>query len=76
MALEHLLCEEGNLFPAFAQGRDHDGEGADAVVEIFAEGVPGDRLLDIDVGRGDDADVDSGDLAGAEAGEATILENM
>jgi hypothetical protein len=48
----------GQVFLALAQRRRFDGEYVEAIIEVFAEGVVGDELRQILVGRADDADID------------------
>ena len=67
--------EGGNVFAAAAQGRQLDGDDVEAVEEVFAEAAFADGLAQIDVGGGDDADVDLDFLDAAEVHEAAILED-
>src|SRR5262249_60352650 len=53
-----------------------DVDDVEAVVEVLAEGTLSDGLLEVFVGRGDDADVDADVLAAAEPGELTVLQDV
>jgi hypothetical protein len=46
------------IVAVFAQGRQFNREDAEAVVKVLAELTRIDRLLQVAVGRGDDANVD------------------
>ncbi len=73
--LEEVLGEEGNVLAALAERWELQHDDVEAVEEVFAEAAVFDGLLEVDVGGGDDADVDL-DLAGAaEMHEAAVLED-
>ena len=67
--------ELGDVALALAQGRDPDGEDAQTVEEVLAEGALGDAALQIAVRGGDDAGVDLDGAAAADAGDLPLLED-
>ncbi len=67
--------EQRDVFAARAQGRQFKGDDVEAVEEIFAEAAFADGNLEVDVGGGDDADVDLDLLHAAEVHEAAVLED-
>src|SRR5580704_2997155 len=71
-----MLEQDGNLFLALAQRWNLHGEGVEAIVEILAQTLVGERLGNVDVGCGQNADVDFDDGAAAEAGELLILQHV
>ena len=73
--VEEVLGEQGNVFAAGAQRRQIDGDDVEAVEEIFAEAAVADFLAQVDVGGGEDADVDLNLLNAAEVHEAAVLQD-
>ena len=67
--------EEGDVFLAAAERRELEGDDVEAVEEVFAEAALFDGLLEVDVGGGDDADVDLDLLVAAHVHEAAVLED-
>ena len=62
------------VFP-FAQGRDADAGGGEPVVEILAELPAPDGVVQVDVRRGDDADIRPLDLVAADLAVFPVLED-
>ena len=56
--IEKLARQQRNIFAAFAQRRQMDGNHAEAVIEVLAEPAFGNFLVEILVGGGDHANVD------------------
>ncbi len=56
-------------------GGSEDGEDAEAVVEVFAEGLLADGLEQVAVGGGDDPDVDRDRRTAADALDLALLED-
>jgi len=56
--LEEVIGEQDDVFSAVAQGRNLDGDDAEAVVEVLAELAILHELEKILIGGGDDADID------------------
>jgi hypothetical protein len=73
--LEEVCCEERDIFAAGAEGRQLQADDVEAVEEVFAEAALADGVLQVDVGGGDDADVDLDLLHAAEMHEAAVLED-
>ena len=73
--VEEAVDEQGDIFSAAAQRRHLDGDDVEAVVEIVAELAFADGLAEVDVGGGDDADVDLNLLIAADGHEAALLED-
>ena len=73
--VEEVLGEQGNIFAAGAQRGQVDGDDVEAIEEVFAEAALADFLAQIDVGGGEDADVDLNLLDAAEVHEAAVLED-
>ena len=71
-----MLEQDGNLFFALAQRRNLHGEGVEAVVEILAQALVGESFGNVDVGRGQDADIDLDDGTAAQARELLILQHV
>ena len=57
-AAEQKLGQRRNVFGPFAQRGQFDRDHAEAIVEVFAEGLVGDQLFEVAVGGRDDAHVD------------------
>ena len=68
-------ASERDVLAALAQRRQDDRDDVDAVVEVFAEPPLGDRLGQVLVGRGDDADVGLQLLEPADAPEPPLLQH-
>jgi len=68
--------EEGDVLPPLGERRDADREHLEAVEEILADAALGDRLLEVDVGRGDDAQVRAQRLRAAERGVLLRLQEV
>ena len=72
--LEEVGDEDGDVLDPFAERRHVDGDDVQAVEELLAELPLGDPLLEVQVRRGDDADV-HGDLVGpADPPDLPLLE--
>lgn len=67
--------EGRDVFAAAAQRGQLDGDDVEAVEQVLAEFALAHGLAEIDVGGGDDADVDLDFLDAAEVHEAAILQN-
>ena len=67
--------EGGDVLAARAQRRQVHGDDVEAVKEIFAEFSFADGLAEIDVGGGDDADIDLDFLNAAEVHEPLVLQH-
>ncbi len=67
--------EQRDIFAAAAQRRQVDGDDVEPVVEIFAEPAFAHRLAQVDIGGGDDADVDLDLLNAAKLHEAAVLQH-
>ena len=67
--------EQGDVVAPLAQGRHVDVDDVEPVVEVLAEGSLADLLLEVAVGRGDDAHVDLDRLLAADALELALLEH-
>jgi hypothetical protein len=58
--------EERDLLAPIAERRQRDGEDAEPVEEVLAEGAGADQLLEVAVGGGDEPDIDRDGLVGAD----------
>jgi hypothetical protein len=58
VAREEVARERADLLAPLAQRRQLHREDREPVVEVGAEGAAGHHLLEVPVGRGDDAQVD------------------
>ena len=67
--------QKGDVFAAFAEGGDLDGEDVQAVVEVFAEAAGGDFFFEVAVGGADDADVGAAGAVFADAFIEPFLED-
>ncbi len=72
---EEVLGEEGDVFAALAEGWELEGDDVKTIEEVFAEAAVPYGLLEVDVGCGDDADVDLDFGGAAEMHEAAILQD-
>ena len=72
---EEVLGEQGNILGAGAERRQVDADDIEAVVEILAKLLLRDRLLEVPVRRGDDADVRPDGGVAADAGELPLLQD-
>jgi hypothetical protein len=63
------------VFEALAQRREAQREHVEAVVEILAEAALGDRAGEVDVGGGEDADVDPDGAVAADGLEGALLQD-
>ncbi len=61
--------------PRSARRGQGDGDDVEAVEEVLAEAALGDALLEVDVGRGEDAGAQGQLALGAERAEAAVLED-
>ena len=71
---DEVLDEERQVLFAFGEGGDRDFDHGEAVVEVLAKELVGDRLAQVAVRRGDDADVDLACLEGADALDLLVLQ--
>ena len=69
------MHEQRDVVGALAQRRQVHREHVDAVVEVLAEAAARDELIEIAVGRGDDADVDATILIVADPAELLRLQD-
>jgi len=74
-ALDEVADEERKIFGAFAKSGDLDGENVQAVKEVAAKGALGDKLCEVLIGGGDNADVHALGAVAAEAFEFLLLED-
>ncbi len=75
IAIQERAREQRDIFAAFAQGRQVDGNHAEAVVKILAEAAFGDFLGEIFVGGGDDADIHIAFFGAAERADFSFLQD-
>ena len=73
--LEEVLSEQGDVFAALTERRKLQHDDVEAVEEVFAEAAVFDGLLEVDIGGGDDADVDLDLTGAAEVHEAAVLQD-
>jgi hypothetical protein len=73
--LEVVGGEERDVFLAAAERWELEGDDVEAVEEVLAEAAFLDGLLEVDVGGGDDADVDLDLLVAADVHEAAVLKD-
>ena len=71
--LEEVLHQQRDVVAALAQRRQVDADDVQPIVEVLAEPALFHLLLQVDVGRGDDAHVDLDRLHAAEAHELALL---
>ncbi len=76
VAAHEVLRQHRDLFRPLPEGRDHDLDDIQAVVEIFPEATCRHRLLEILVGRSQHPHVDLHGGAAADPGELTVLEHV
>src|SRR6185503_18901082 len=74
VALEEMIGEDRDVLAPLAERRQPEREDLEPVVEILAEAAPGDLLLQVAVGRGDDAHVDVLRRRGADRADLPLLE--
>lgn len=67
--------EQRDILAAFAQGWDRERHDVEAVIEILAEIAALGRVAEVDLGSGDDADIDRADNVGAERRDFAGFEN-
>src|SRR5271166_5597730 len=72
--VQQPLRERQNIFAAFAQRRDAQGDDVEAVVKILAKVMGGDFGLEVAVGRGDYSRIDVNRAFAADALEILILQ--
>ena len=70
-----VLDQEGNVRAPFAQGRHLERKHVQAVEQIGAEDFGRDGLLQIPVGRGNDADIGANGSAAADPFELSLLQH-
>ncbi len=73
--VEDRLAQRRQIGQAFAQGRHADRQHIDAVVEVGAKAAAGDRLFQVDGGRGDQAYIALQHLVGADRLELLLLQH-
>src|SRR5690606_4619072 len=64
----------GDVAVTVAERGQPAGEHEQAVIEVAAEPAFGDGALEVDAGRGDDADIDADGALAAEAADLAVLE--
>ncbi len=67
--------EKRNVFAAGAERRQLQADDVQAIEKVFAEAAFAHGLLQVDVGCGDDADVDLDLLHAAKVHEAAVLQD-
>ena len=72
---DEVAAEERDVAAALAQRRERDGHHVEPVEQVLAEGAGGDLLLQVAVGRGDQAHVDADGLDAADPLELALLEH-
>ena len=72
--LEEVIREQQDVGLPLAQRRDEDGEDVQPVEQVLAERAGGNRVLEVRVGRGDQAHVDLDRLDAADPLELALLE--
>src|SRR5258708_21480197 len=70
-----MAGKEGDVFFAFAQGRDEEGNHVEAIKKIFAEVAPRYFFFQILVGRSDDPHIDGDSLSAADGREALFFQS-
>ena len=70
-----MLCQQGDIFGAFPEGRQVDGNDTEAVEEVFPEGAAFNGFGQVPVGGGDDADVQLDALLAAHLHELPLLDH-
>src|SRR5271166_1828522 len=71
-----MFQQNRNLFLALAQRRQRHGESVEAVVKILAQSLVSQRFGNVDIGGGQDADIDFDYVTTAQARESLVLQNM
>ncbi len=69
------VYEGGDIVAAFAECGEVDGDNIKSVEEVFAKAAGGDFVLEVNIGGGDNADVDADGTSIADAFEFVFLEN-
>ena len=75
LAVGKVACQQGNVFAAFAQGGQLDGDEVDAVEQVFAEGMFFYHVAQVGVGGRDDAHVYLAGAAVAQGLECLVLQH-
>ena len=70
-----MIGQYRQVFHAFAQGRQFDGDDVEAVIQILAELALVDQLFGFAVGGGDDAHVDGDRFASADFIDFVFLQD-
>ena len=73
--LEEFVGEQRDVAFALAQRRQHHRHHADAVIEVGAKFVLGDRIFEVPVGRRHQPDIDLDGLVAADALELALLQD-
>src|SRR5262249_13916311 len=73
--VDQEVDQPGNVFLALLQRRQSDGGDAESVIEVFAERFLSDRLEQVAVGGGQDADIDLDRRAAAYPLEFALLQD-
>src|SRR5258708_31955532 len=71
-----MLQQDGNLFLTVTERRQMQGEGVQAIVEILAQAFVGESFRNIDIGRGQNADVDFDHRTAAQTRELLVLKDV
>ena len=74
VALHEVSEQRRHVFAAVAQRRQLQVNDVEAVIQIFAEAAFADEREQIDVGRGDDADIDFDLFGAAQAHKFALLD--
>jgi hypothetical protein len=70
-----MLGEQRNMLGALAEGRDRDDVKGELVDQVMAEAAALSRCRQVDIGGGDDADIDVVRLVAADALKAAIFDD-
>src|ERR1700722_18429693 len=73
--LQEVLHQHGNVFATLAERREIDADYIEAIEKVFAELAFAHELAQIDIGGGDDADIDLNLLDSAEMHESAVLQH-
>ena len=71
---QELFDKDGDIVAPFGQARHPQGDDIEAVVEIFAERAAGDPVPEVDIGRGQQADIDLNRPLGPDRFDRALLD--
>ena len=75
LAVGKMACQQRNILPPFAQGRQMNSDQVDAVEQVFAESMFTDHLRKICIGGTYDADIHFSRTAVPQHFEGLVLQN-